>query len=312
MVMRTRTHSLARDRRARLAGAVVVAGTAIALGLPGGTPAGDAADRYVANGPAVERTPLGADRAAPTLALAAAFRSRLGLPEPATTRVEQVVDRFDGTTYDEVTGSDAAGQTIHLQRFDARGRLVAAVTFGWQAAGTAPLANAAAARSRASRLAADLGLDTPGTPDVRQAADNAGWTLTWSRVVDGVPVIGDGLRVDLWPDGRLHAVVRTERPLAPLPGAALPEAAARDRATATLTTMFGSRSGQVAISSLGLGWVAPNSAFDPAGPDAPGATLRLAWVVEARTSGPLADSLRAVKLFLDAGTGALIGGDVLR
>jgi hypothetical protein len=310
--MRTRTHSLSRGRRVRLAGAVVVAGTAIALGLPGGTPAGDAADRYVAGGPAVERTPLGGDRAAPTLALAAALRSRLGLPEPATTRVEQVVDRFDGTTYEEVTGSDAAGQTIHLQRFDARGRLVAVVTFGWQAAGTAPLANAAAARTRASRLAADLGLETPGAPDVRQAADNAGWTLTWSRVVDGVPVIGDGLRLDLWPDGRLHAVVRTERPLAQPPGTALPEAAARDRATTTLTTMFGSRFGQVAISRLELGWVAPNSAFDPTGPDAPGATLRLAWVVEARTSGALADSLRAVKLFFDAGTGALIGGDVLR
>ena len=66
--MRTRTHSLSRGRRVRLAGAVVVAGTAIALGLPGGTPAGDAADRYVAGGPAVERTPLGGDRAAPPLA----------------------------------------------------------------------------------------------------------------------------------------------------------------------------------------------------------------------------------------------------
>ena len=82
-------------------------------------------------------------------------------------------------------------------------------------------------------------------------------------------------------------------------------------ALATVRTLRG-RFGQVAISRLELGWVAPNSAFDPTGPDAPGATLRLAWVVEARTSGALADSLRAVKLFFDAGTGALIGGDVLR
>ena len=243
VTMRTRTHSLSRGRRVRLAGAVVVAGTAIALGLRGGTPAGNAADRYVAGGPAVERTPLGGDRAAPTLALAAAFRSRLGLPEPATTRVEQVVDRFDGTTYEEVTGSDAAGQTIHLQRFDARGRLVACRDVRVAGGRPGPLANAAAARTRASRLAADLGLETPGAPDIRQAADNAGWTLTWSRVVDGVPVIGDGLRLDLWPDGRLHAVVRTERPLARPPGTALPEAAARDRTTTTLTTMFGSRFG---------------------------------------------------------------------
>ncbi len=310
--MRARTHALARDRRARLAGAIVAAGMAVALGLPGGAQTGDAAERFVAGGPAVERTPLGGDRAAASLALAAAFRSRLGLPEPAATHVERVVDRFDGTTYDEVTGSDSTGHAIHLQRFDLRGRLVAAVTFGWQTAGTAPLANAAAVRSRASRLTADLGVDTMGAPDVQEIPDNTGWTLTWSRVVDNVPVIGDGVRLDLWPDGRLHAVVRTERVLAPRPETALSEAAARDRAAATLATMFGSRSGEVGISSLGLGWVAPNSAFDPAGPDAPGATLRLAWVVEARTSGALADSLRAVKLFVDAGTGALIGGDVLR
>ena len=225
--MRAPTHALARDRRARLAGAVVLAGMAIALGLPSGAPTGDAADRFVAGGPAVERTVLGGDRAAPGLALAAAFRSRLGLPEPAATRVERVVDRFAGTTYDEVTGSDATGHAIHLQRFDVRGRLVAAVIFGWQTAGSAPLANTAAARSRASRLAADLGVDTAGTPDVREAPDNTGWTLTWSRVVDNVPVVGDGVRLDLWPDGRLHAVVRTERALAPRPETILPEAAAR-------------------------------------------------------------------------------------
>jgi hypothetical protein len=110
----------------------------------------------------------------------------------------------------------------------------------------------------------------------------------------------------------MHAVVRTERPLAARPASTLDEATARARATTTLGTIFGSRSGQVSIATLGLGWVAPNSAFDPTGPDAPGATLRLAWVVEARTSGPLADALRAVKLYLDAGTGALVGGDVLR
>jgi hypothetical protein len=127
--------------------------------------------------------------------------------------------------------------------------------------------------------------------------------------VDGVPVPGDGVRVDLWPDGRMHAIVRTERPLAARPITTLDEATARARGTAMLGTLFGDRTDQVAITTLALAWVAPNSAFDPTGPDAPGTTLRLAWVVEARTSGPLADELRAVKLFLDAGTGALIGGD---
>lgn len=310
--MRARMNSLSRHRGTRMAAAVAIAATAIALGIPGGTSPGDAADRFVAGGPVTERSPVTPDQAASTLALAAASRSRLGLPEPATQRVERVVDRFDGTTYDEVTASDRAGRTLHLERFDARGRLIGAVAFGWQATGGTPMANAAAARARGVRLAADLGLDASGTPDVRQGPDNSGWTLTWPRVVDGVPVIGDGVRVDLWSDGRMHAVVRTERPLAARPSATLDEATARDRATETLATLFGSRSGQVAISTLGLGWVAPNSAFDPTGPDAPAATLRLAWVAEARTSGELAEGLRAVKLFLDAGTGMLLGGDVLR
>ena len=310
--MRAFMSSLAHHRGARIAAAMAAAGTAIVLGFPGGTSSGDAADRFVAGGPVTERTPVGADRAASALALAAAARSRLGLPEPATSRVERVVDRFDGATYDEVTGSDPAGRTLHLERFDARGRLIGAVAFGWQATGGPPLANAAAARARGDRLAADLDLGAAGTPDVQQGPDDTGWTLTWPRVVDGVPVMGDGVRVDLWPDGRMHAIVRTERSLAPRPSATLAVATARDRATATLATMFGSRSGQVRIATLGLGWVAPNNAFDPTGPDAPGATLHLAWVVEARTSGELADGLRAVKLFLDAGTGTLFGGDVLR
>jgi hypothetical protein len=305
-------HSLPQRRGARLAASLAAAGAAIALGLPAGTPAGDAADRFLAGGSVAERTAVTGDRAAAALALAGTVRRRLGLPEPASSRVDRVVDRFDGTTYDEVTASDTAGRALHLERFDARGRLVGAVAFGWQAGGGTLLADAAAARARGDRLAADLGLDAAGTPDIRRADDGSGWTCTWPRIVDGVPVVGDGVRVDLWPDGRMHAVVRTERPLAPPPAAVIDQAAARNLATSALATMFGSRSGQVAIATLGPGWVAPNSAFDPDGPDAPGATLRLAWIVEARTSGTLADSLRAVKLFLDAGTGALIGGDVLR
>jgi hypothetical protein len=107
-------------------------------------------------------------------------------------------------------------------------------------------------------------------------------------------------------------VVRTERPLAVRPARVIDEAAARAQAAITLGDLFGSRSGQVAISTVALGWIAPNDAFEPTAPDAPDATLRLAWVVEAHTQGDLSDGLRAVKLFLDAGSGALLGGDVLR
>lgn len=299
-------------RRTRLLVGVAVAGAAIGLGFPGGTAPGDAADRFVAGGPATERMPLLGDRAASVLAAAGTSRRHLGLSEPAAVEVDQVTDRYGGTTYNEVTGRDGAGRRVHLQRFDERGRLVGAVSFGWQAAGGRRLPGVAAARARGTALAADLGLDVAGQPEVRQEPDDTGWAIAWPRVVDGIPVAGDGIRVDLWPDGRVHAVVRTERPLASRPARVIDEAAARARATLALADLFGSRSGQIAIATVALGWVAPNDAFDSTAPDAPDATLRLAWVVEARTSGELSEGLRAVKLFLDAGSGALLGGDVLR
>ena len=150
----------------------------------------------------------------------------------------------------------------------------AASSARWRSGGRRPAARRwrtlPRARARGDRLAADLGLDASGTPDVRPGPDDTGWTLTWPRVVDGVPVIGDGVRVDLWPDGRIHAVVRTERPLAARPSVTLDEATARDRATAELAALLGDHSARIRISTLGLGWVAPNDAFDPTAPDAPG------------------------------------------
>jgi hypothetical protein len=259
-----------------------------------------------------ERVPVAADRAATIRSLARALGSRLGLPEPAASRVERVTDRFAGTVYDEVTGTDGAGRALHLQRFDDRGRLAAAVAFGWQSAGGRPLADARAAGARAGRLAADLGMLASGAPDVRGGPGDDGWTVTWSRVVDGIPVVGDGVRIDLWLDGRMHAVVRTERALAARPSTVLDEAAARGLSGTALASLFGSRGGEIRVARLALGWVAPNDAFDPTAPDAPGTTLRLAWIAEARATGDLAEGLRAVRLYLDAGTGVLIGGDVLR
>jgi hypothetical protein len=312
MTMHARSLAPLGRRRTRLLVAGVIAGAAIGLGFPGGTAPGDAADRFVAGGPATERAPLRSEQAAAVLAGARTFRLRLDLPEPAALRAERVIDRFGGTTYNEVTATDAAGRSLHLQRFDEGGRLVGAVSFGWQAAGGRPLPDAASARARAVSLAANLGLGASGTPDVRQDPDDTGWTIAWPRLVDGIPALGDGVRVDLWPDGRVHAVVRAERPLASRPSSVLDEAAARQHAAGTLASLFGNRAEQLAVGAVGLGWVAPNDAFDPAAPDAPGSTLRLAWVVEARTRGELSEGLRAVKVFLDAGTGALLGGDVLR
>ena len=66
------------------------------------------------------------------------------------------------------------------------------------------------------------------------------------------------------------------------------------------------------MTGLDLAWVAPNDTFAPARPDAPAATLRLAWVGRVATTATLAESLRGLEVYLDAGDGSLLGGDVLR
>jgi hypothetical protein len=69
--------------------------------------------------------------------------------------------------------------------------------------------------------------------------------------------------------------------------------------------------GDLAISSVECAWVAPNDAFAANGLDAPAETLRLAWLVRLDAHGALADRLRSVEVWLDAGDGSVLGGDVV-
>jgi hypothetical protein len=51
--------------------------------------------------------------------------------------------------------------------------------------------------------------------------------------------------------------------------------------------------------------------FEPARPDAPEPIRRLAWVARVTPIGALASRLRSIELYLDAGDGRLLGGDLL-
>jgi hypothetical protein len=57
-------------------------------------------------------------------------------------------------------------------------------------------------------------------------------------------------------------------------------------------------------------WVAPNGAFDPSASDAPAETLRLAWIVGFDVAGALVERIRSIEVWIDAGDGTLLGGDV--
>ena len=66
------------------------------------------------------------------------------------------------------------------------------------------------------------------------------------------------------------------------------------------------------IADRSLAWVAPNDTFEAARPDAPLETRRLGWVITVRSSGALAGSMRGLEVWIDAGDGSLLGGDVVR
>ncbi len=203
-----------------------------------------------------------------------------------------------------------AGGGSGLVRLAADGRLATAIRLGWRAP-TGRRIDAGRARARAVALAAAAGIAGAGTPRATQIADG-GWRVAWERSVDGVPVPGDGSTITLFADGTFHAAVHRERPLAEAPATTLERRAAERIAGDRLGTLLGASRGQARIVGARLAWVAPNDTFDAAAPDAPDPILRLAWIVEVRTVAPLAGRLRALELYLDAGDGSLLGGDLLR
>lgn len=236
----------------------------------------------------------------------------LGLPAATRRSATRVVDRFGGRTYDEIAEYDARDRLLSLQRFDTDGRLLAAVRFGWRSPGTTALSGTGA-RRRAEQLATSLGFETAGTPRIVAAPSSAGWTVAWDRRVAGIPVPGDGLRIQLWPDGSVHGLTRSERTLAPRPAVVLDEARARAIVRGALDTWFtGDARGDVTLTGVALAWVAPNDTFAAGAPDAPSAVLRLAWVARVSASGTLSDNLRALDVYVDAGDGSILGGDILR
>ncbi|MBP1705418.1 MAG: hypothetical protein H6Q36_1157 [Chloroflexi bacterium] len=292
---------------------VGVAGAAVALSSgPGGPPAGSAADRFVAGQLTTVREPV---VGAPAKALdrrAGVNRAAIGSGTPASVKMQHVRNRFSGLTYDEVVDTDGKGRALALQRFDASGRLLAAVRFGGHNPKKAVVADAAGARKAALGHARALGLDPTGSPRVRRGA-TAEWIVEWPRLVDGIPVPGDGVVVRTWADGSIHTAVRTERTLAARPERPLSVAEARRLGRERLAGWLDARhAGEWQIDDVSLAWVAPNDTFEATAPDAPASVLRLAWVVRVTTSGGLAEAVRGMELYLDAGDGRLLGGDVLR
>jgi hypothetical protein len=318
---RTRLRAAALRLAGPLVAAIVVAGASVTAVLGGSAAAARsvsseaiavAPDSFQAGEVGLAQAPLPAAAAALQIERAGRTATLLGLPAATRRSVTRVVDRFGGRTYDEIAEYDARDHLLSLQRFDTDGRLLAAVRFGLRGGGGTALTDPGV-RQRAQGLATTLGLEATGTPRLAAAPSNAGWTVAWDRTVAGIPVPGDGLRIQLWPDGSVHGLSRSERALAVRPASLLDEARARSIVDGRLDAWFsGQARGQVALTGVALAWVPPNDTFAASAPDAPSAVLRLAWVARVATSGALSENLRAIEIYVDAGDGSILGGDILR
>ncbi len=238
-------------------------------------------------------------------ARAEAVLAKLGLSGRAVsaTRIE---DRFEHRVVDQVSFQDAIGPSALVEP-EPGGRPHLVIALGWRGTKGRAVAREVAVRQAVAHARA-VDFEVAGSPTVLETAEE--WEVVWERRVDGVPVLGDGVRVSLWKDGTFHAIVRWEHPLAPRPTTTIGADAARQLAAERFAERFGRR-GAVTIESTRLAWVRPNDLWDPSLPDAPLPTARLAWVVGGKPSGNLAGSFRQVEVWLDAGDGSVIGGDVI-
>lgn len=285
---------------------LAVAGTGLVIA---GAPSSQGADPFVAGGRSTRPVAVAAFQADRALARAADLARALNLPG-VSRRAERFDDRFEHRVYDEVVSVDAAGREVAIARFDPDGRVIMALALGWQP-GRGPAIDRDAAAARGLELSAAAGLGVSGRPAVTRSAGAGGWSVAWPRIVDGIPVPGDGVRMQLWNDGSFHGLTRTERPLAAAPSRRISAGNARKTAESIVAGRFGGGAKALRVSATELAWVAPNDTWAPELPDAPGATLRLAWIVRFEMHGSLAERVRVIEHWVDAGDGSSLGGDLV-
>ena len=65
------------------------------------------------------------------------------------------------------------------------------------------------------------------------------------------------------------------------------------------------------MQGMDVEWVGPNAMFEPSKVGAAPGPYRLAWVANIKPSGPASEYVRLITLYVDAGNGAVIGGDIV-
>jgi hypothetical protein len=260
--------------------------------------------------PTVTDTVLYADDSPDLFAKAGAVRDALGFPAGAARSGRHVKDGLQNAEYDEVADLDSAGQPISLTQFDGRGRLVSAVRFDLPPRLSAKVTSDQASKA-AQGVLARSGLMPSGKARVEPNPVAGGWDVHWPRTEAGFPVRGDETSVHVWQDGRIQGVARVEHEVSALPSKRLGQADAKDVVTHQFDAWFTGRGSGYAVQNMDLEWVEPNAAFDAGKIGAAPAPCRLAWVANVTPSGAAAEVIWQITLYVDAGNGTVIGGDVV-
>jgi hypothetical protein len=238
-------------------------------------------------------------------------RDALGMPGGVRNRGLHVKDASRGAEYDEITETDTAGQPLSLTQFDGTGQLLLAVRFDRPATASRSAFGRDAALKKASDGLKAAGISPSGQVATDSAESDGGWDVRWQRAKDGIAVRGDEIRVHVRDDGAIGSVGQVVHDLAAAPATRLTKEQAR-AAAASQTRMWSDRSGaQFSITDLDLQWAASNAAFDASKIGAPETPLRLSWIVKVVPQGSAASYARLVVLYVDAGNGSVIGGDVV-
>ncbi|MEA2518119.1 MAG: hypothetical protein QOF49_199, partial [Chloroflexota bacterium] len=171
----------------------LLSGTTLAALLAIGTGSGQAANPFVAGSPSTRMVAAPAGDVARAEGRGKALMAALGIPA-ASHRAARLDDAFEHRTYDEVTSFDGRGKEIAISRFDPAGNVAMAVRLDWQP-GTGRRVDASGAARGGDALARAAGLTVHGRPEIRPSTGAGGWSISWPRVVNGVAVRGDGIRI---------------------------------------------------------------------------------------------------------------------
>jgi hypothetical protein len=273
--------------------------SAVSAEPPGGWRAGEAAEQAVPLAPATRGT-LG--RRAEALGRA------LGIPGRAG-GTNRVFNRVEARTLDEVDLVSADGRATGHVKLDATtGVLRSAVHLDWRAGYDVQAVGLAAAPRHAARIAAAAGVAVPGTRPTTAWDDGmTAWHVRWKRTISGVPATG-GTSVWVFPGGQVKAIAVSEPAAEAAPDSTVDAAHASEAVRAYVVRHGIDRFRALAFDAPALRWVAGNDFVTIDKADAPEPTLRLAWVVRFRYDVPGWRLPHQVELYVDAGSGELIGG----